>query len=62
MLDSIFNENCLHTMSRMPDGFVNLTVTSPPYDDLREYEGYEFDFPGIASELYRVTHVEGVLV
>lgn len=62
MIDNIFNENCLDTMSRMPDGFVNLTVTSPPYDDLRDYEGYEFDFPAIASELYRVTHQEGVVV
>jgi len=62
MIDTIFNENCLDTMGRMPDGFVNLTVTSPPYDDLREYEGYEFDFPVIASELYRVTHEEGLLV
>jgi site-specific DNA-methyltransferase (adenine-specific) len=46
----------------MPDELVNLTVTSPPYDDLREYEGYEFDFPDIASELYRVTNQNGMLV
>jgi DNA modification methylase len=62
MLDTIFNENCLDTMSRMPDGFIDLTVTSPPYDDLRDYEGYEFDFEGIASELYRVTADNGLLV
>jgi DNA modification methylase len=62
VIDSLFNENCLDTMARMPDGFVNLTVTSPPYDDLREYEGFEFDFEAIASELYRVTHDDGVLV
>jgi len=62
MLDTIFNENCLDTMEKMSDGFVNLTVTSPPYDDLREYEGYEFDFPAIAAELHRVTHEEGLLV
>jgi site-specific DNA-methyltransferase (adenine-specific) len=62
MLDFIFNESCLDTMRRMPDDMVNLTVTSPPYDDLREYEGYEFDFPAIASELYRVTDQNGILV
>jgi len=62
MLDSIFNENCLDTMTRMSDGYVNLTVTSPPYDDLRDYEGYEFDFPAIASELFRVTADGGVVV
>lgn len=30
--NKIYCENCLDTMSRMPDGFVDLTVTSPPYN------------------------------
>lgn len=34
-LNKIYNECCLQTMSKMPDGFVDLVVTSPPYDDLR---------------------------
>jgi site-specific DNA-methyltransferase (adenine-specific) len=46
----------------MPDGFVNLTVTSPPYDDLRDYEGFDFDFEAIAQELFRVTEDDGMLV
>ena len=58
----IYNEDCLETMSRMPDDFVKLTVTSPPYDNLREYNGYSFDFKGIARELYRVTQDDGVVV
>ena len=62
MLDTIFNENCLDTMARMPDGFVDLTVTSPPYDNLRVYNGYSFDFEAIAKELYRVTKPDGVVV
>ena len=41
---------------------IDLTVTSPPYDDLRLYKGFEFDFAGIASELYRVTKPGGVVV
>jgi len=49
-------------MSRMPDNFVNLILTSPPYDNLRAYEGYEFDFETIAPELVRVLHQNGVLV
>ena len=36
-INKCYNENCLDTMARMPDGFVDLTVTSPPYDDLRTY-------------------------
>ena len=61
-LNKIYNENCLDTMRRMPDGFVDLTVTSPPYDNLREYKGYEFPFEEIANELYRVTKKGGVVV
>lgn len=49
-------------MARMPNGFIDLTVTSPPYDNLREYNGYSFDFDSIAQELYRVTKSDGVLV
>lgn len=36
-VNKIWNEDCLSTMSRMPDGFIDLTVTSPPYDNLRTY-------------------------
>jgi DNA modification methylase len=62
MLDTIFNESCLDTMGRMPDRFVDLTVTSPPYDNLRDYTGYSFPFEQIAAELLRVTKSGGVVV
>src|SRR5690554_4511413 len=61
-VNKIYNENCLDTMSRMGDCFVDLTVTSPPYDNLRDYNGYSFDFENIAKELYRVTKDGGVVV
>ena len=61
-INKIYNENCLDTMARMPDGFVDLTVTSPPYDNLRTYNGYSFDFDAVAKELYRVTKQGGVVV
>lgn len=57
-----YNESNLETMARMPDNFINLTVTSPPYDDLRTYNGYSFDFENIAKELFRVTKQGGVVV
>ena len=62
MINKIHNENCLDTMSRMDDNFIDLTVTSPPYDNLRDYNGYSFDFESIAKELYRVTKDGGVVV
>lgn len=62
MINTIHNESCLDTMNRMPDNFIDLTVTSPPYDNLRKYNGYSFDFEPIARELYRVTKQNGILV
>jgi DNA modification methylase len=41
---------------------IDLTVTSPPYDNLRTYNGYTFDFEAIARELFRVTKAGGVVV
>ena len=61
-INRCYNENCLDTMARMPDNFVDLTVTSPPYDNLRTYNGYSFDFEAVAKELFRVTKQGGVVV
>ena len=61
-INKTYNENCLDTMSRMKDNFIDLTITSPPYDNLRTYNGYSFDFESIAKELYRVTKDGGVVV
>lgn len=46
----------------MDDEMVDLTVTSPPYDNLRNYNGYEFEFDEIAKELLRVTKKGGIVV
>jgi len=61
-INKIYNEDCLITMAKMPDNFIDLTVTSPPYDNLRDYNGYSFDFESIAKELFRVTKEGGVVV
>lgn len=61
-LNTIYNENCLDTMGKMPDCFVDLVVTSPPYDNLRNYKGYSFEFEKIATELFRVTKQGGIVV
>ena len=58
----IHNEDCLETMARLDAGSIDLTVTSPPYDNLRLYNGYSFDFEAVARELYRITKDGGVVV
>jgi site-specific DNA-methyltransferase (adenine-specific) len=54
--------DCLEIMKLMENNSIDLTVTSPPYDNLRTYNGFTFDFEGIAQELYRVTKDGGVVV
>jgi len=61
-INKIIQGDCLDVMKEMPDNSVDLVVTSPPYDNLRDYKGYEFNFEGIANELYRVVKDGGVVV
>ena len=57
-----YNESNLETMARMPDNFIDLVVTSPPYDNLRTYNGYSFEFEKVAKELCRTIKQGGVIV
>lgn len=61
-LNKVYNESCLETLKNMPDDFIDLVVTSPPYDDLRDYKGFTFPFQQITTELYRVLKKGGVVV
>lgn len=67
MIDQIINTDCLLGLRKLPSESVDLTITSPPYDDLREYNGnieqWSFNkFQEIAKELFRVTVSGGVIV
>lgn len=62
IVNTVICGDCLETMKRMPDDSIDLTITSPPYDNLRDYKGYSFDFKNIAKELYRITKQGGVVV
>ncbi len=62
-LNTIHCGECAETMQdHIPDNSIDLTITSPPYDNLREYKGYTFDFEKIAAQLWRVTKPGGVVV
>lgn len=61
-INKILCGDCAKVMRQLPDNVVDLVVTSPPYDDLRIYEGYKFDFESIAQELSRVMAQGGVMV
>jgi DNA modification methylase len=63
----------LTIIKSLPDDVIDLTITSPPYDDIRTYESkvgklnnnfndYSFNFEPLAKELYRITKPGGVIV
>lgn len=54
--------DCVDGMKLLPNECIDLTVTSPPYDNLRTYKGFTWDFESVAKELYRVTKQGGVVV
>jgi DNA modification methylase len=57
----IFNEDCLDYLKRQPNDSIKFTLTSPPYDNIRDYNGYSFPFEDIAQELWRATKFGGVV-
>lgn len=61
-VNTITQGDCLGLMYELPDESVDCVVTSPPYDNLRDYNGYSFDFEDIAKELYRIIKEGGVVV
>ena len=61
-LNRIVQGDCMEVMRGMPDGCVDLVVTSPPYDDLRDYDGFTLDLPAIGDELFRLLKDGGCAV
>ena len=60
--NTVIQGDCLEVMKDIPDKSVDMILTSPPYDNLRDYKGYTFNFEGIAQEIYRVLKDGGVCV
>ena len=61
-INKIINGDCVEVMQNFEDNSIDLTVTSPPYDNLRIYKGFTFLFEEIVKELYRITKPGGVVV
>ena len=64
--NNVYNMDCLQGLKLMKDNSIDLTVTSPPYDNLRDYtkefKENSFNFESIAKELFRVTKEGGIVV
>lgn len=54
-LNRVYCHDCVRAMRELPDDCVDLVVTSPPYDEVREYDGnYAFDLHAVGREVFRV--------
>ncbi|MBQ8221974.1 MAG: site-specific DNA-methyltransferase [Bacteroidales bacterium] len=61
-INQILSGNCVNVMELFPGNSIDMTITSPPYDNLRTYKGYSFPFESIAKQLFRITKEGGVVV
>jgi len=61
-LNEIICGDAAEVMKALPLDSIDLVVTSPPYDELRDYKSYEFNFEGMARGLFRVMKKGGVVV
>lgn len=55
-------QDCIEWMQGVDSDSIDMTLTSPPYDKIRNYEGYSFDFESTAKELYRIIKPGGVVI
>lgn len=60
--NKIIQGDCVKVMGDFENNSIDLVVTSPPYDELRHYNGYSFEFELIAKELFRVIKEGGIVV
>jgi DNA modification methylase len=61
-INKLYCQENVYCMLDFPNNFVDLTVTSPPYDNLRKYKDYTWDFENVAKQLFRITKDGGVVV
>lgn len=61
-LNTIHHCDALTLLKALPSNSIDMVLTSPPYDNLRTYNGYTFDFQPIARETFRVLKTGGVCV
>lgn len=61
-INNVYCMDCVEGMSKLPDNSIDLVITSPPYDNLRNYNGFSFRFEAIVKELFRVIKEGGIVV
>ncbi len=62
LINKVTTGNCVDLMKCLPDSSIDMCITSPPYDNLRTYKGYDFPFEDIVEELFRILKNGGIVV
>ena len=60
-INKIICGECVDVLKSIPDGSIDLVVTSPPYDKVRDYNGFKFDLHKTGQELFRVLKDGGIV-
>jgi site-specific DNA-methyltransferase (adenine-specific) len=59
---TIYNEDCINTMKKIKNNSIDMILTSPPYDNIRNYHNSCYDFISISKELFRIIKIGGALI
>jgi site-specific DNA-methyltransferase (adenine-specific) len=59
--NKIYCGDNIELCKEIDDNNIDLTITSPPYSNIRKYQGFSWDFEKLAKELYRVTSDGGIV-
>jgi len=63
VLNQVLHGNCVEVLDKqLPENYVDMVVSSPPYDNLRTYKGFKFNHQDIIKSLYRVMKPGGIVV
>lgn len=62
MTYQLYNQDCLEWMQQQSAESIDVVLTSPPYDNIRNYNGYSFNFENTAKELVRILKNGGVII
>jgi len=59
-LNTVQCMDCVEGMSALPDKSIDLVVTSPPYDQTRTYDGFDYDLHATGEQVFRLLKEGGV--
>lgn len=60
-INKVICGDAIEILKKIPSNSINLVVTSPPYDDIRTYNGFSLDLPAVGRELHRVLKDGGIV-